>query len=166
MNVVLCGMMGSGKTTVGKELAKALACPCVDTDECIVNRYGDISEIFQSKGEGYFRVLERELVGELAQQDNLVISTGGGLVVNKANVTLLKEKGMLVYLRAKKQTLLSRLQDGEGRPLLEGKGLEEKLTKLLNERESVYEDAADEVVDVDGKTPEEIATEILGRIKK
>ena len=80
--------------------------------------------------------------------------------------TLLKEKGMLVYLRAKKQTLLSRLQGGEGRPLLEGKGLEEKLTKLLNERESVYEDAADEVVDVDGKTPEEIATEILGRIKK
>ena len=166
MNVVLCGMMGSGKTTVGKELAKVLSWPWVDTDELIVNRYGNISDIFQKHGEGYFRALEGEIVGELSQKNNLVISTGGGLVLNKDNVSLLKDRGVVVYLRAKKETLFIRLQGDNNRPLLEGKSLEEKLTKLLNERENVYEDVADVAVDVDAKTPEEIVEEILVRIEK
>ena len=132
MNLVLCGMMGCGKTTVGKLLARALSWVWVDTDELIVSRHGKITDIFQQKGEAFFRALETETVKTLAKKDRLVISTGGGLVLRSENVSFLKEQGTIVYLRARKQTLISRLAADKDRPLLQtAEGLDEKLTKLL-----------------------------------
>ncbi len=166
MKLVLCGMVGSGKTTVGKLLAKALAWEWADTDEFIVKRYGNISDIFAKKGASYFREKETETVKTLAQKDLLVISTGGGVVLRAENISLLKENGSIVYLRAKKQTLVQRLQGDSTRPLLQvEESLGDNIARLLEEREGLYRGAADVIVDVDGKTPEEITKEILACVE-
>lgn len=162
MNLILCGMMGSGKSTVGKLLAKTASWEWVDTDELIVSRYGKITDIFEQKGEGYFRALETKIVQELAKKDRLVISTGGGLVLKEENVSLLKKNGKFVYLRAKKETLALRLAADKDRPLLQtSETLDEKLTRLLQERGEIYEGVADSIIDVDEKAPADIVKEIL-----
>ena len=167
MNIVLCGMMGCGKTTVGALLAKTLGWEWIDTDELIISRHGNIANIFKEKGEDYFRDLERQIVAEIAQKDRLVLSTGGGLVCSNESVALLKNNGKIVYLRAKKKTLISRLCAGEGRPLVQGgEGLDNKLTQRLVARACGYEGVADSVVDVEGKAPEEIVREILAKIEQ
>jgi shikimate kinase len=164
MNLILCGMMGSGKSTIGKLLAEALSWEWLDTDELIVSRYGKITDIFAQKGEGYFRDLETKTVQELAKKDRLVISTGGGLVLKKENVSLLKENGRLIYLRAKRQTLALRLYADKDRPLLQtAETLDEKLERLLKERSKIYEAVSDEIIDVDEKSPEQIVQEILSK---
>ena len=167
MNLILCGMMGCGKTTVGREIAARSGKVCCDTDEKIVQKHGKIADIFARYGEAHFREIETETVKELAQKDNLVIATGGGLVLKEENVTLLRKKGKIVYLRAKKETLLDRLQKDTERPLLQSEnGLSNRLTELLKVRAPIYEDVADYVVDVDGKTPAEIAAEIIALTEK
>ena len=105
MNIVLFGMMAAGKSTVGECLALAMCRPFVDTDRLIVERYGEITEIFERHGEGYFRVLEGEIVKELVQKDGQVIAVGGGLVLSEENVSLLKRNGKMVYLRGAVETL-------------------------------------------------------------
>ena len=166
MNLVLCGMMGCGKTTVGKALAQALSYAWVDTDELIVSRYGDITDIFKEKGVSYFRDLETETVKTLTSQDNLVISVGGGLVLKQENVVLLRKNGKMIFLRASLETLVQRLHSDKTRPLLQTeKSLEERLQKLLSERTPVYEGVADYTVTVEGKTPEEIGLEIVSLIQ-
>lgn len=92
MNLILCGMMGAGKTTVGVKIAEATGRRWYDTDQMIVDRYGDISDIFEYYGEEYFRKLESGIVKELSEKDNLIISTGGGLVLKRENNELLAEK--------------------------------------------------------------------------
>ena len=167
MNLVLCGMMGSGKTALGKNIAAATGRKWLDTDDVIVQRYGAISEIFATEGEEYFRGLETKVVEELSEQDGYVISTGGGLVLREKNVELLKKNGKILFLRANAETLLKRLSGDTARPLLQGQeSLEEKINRLLKERTPAYERAADYTVDVDKKTPEEIGTEILSLIQK
>lgn len=162
MNVVLCGMMGCGKSTVGKCLAKQTGLVHVDTDEVIVTQYGKIADIFATHGEEYFRTLETQTVKELSGQDGLVVSTGGGLVLRAENVSLLKEKGKIVFLRAKVDTLAARLQADTERPLLKSaESLRERLENLLEVRTPIYECVADCIVDVDGQTPEEIAAKII-----
>ena len=163
MNLILCGMMGAGKTTVGAEISRLTGRRLCDTDTLITERYGKISDIFRDKGEAYFRNLETETVKELARQDGLIISTGGGLVMKEENVTLLKNSGKIVFLRAKVETLLQRLQADTTRPLLQtgGETLQERLTRLLTERAPTYARVADYTVDVDGKTTKEIAKEIM-----
>ncbi len=161
MNVVLCGMMGCGKSTVGKVLAERLGARFVDVDEVIVARYGNISNLFERYGEEYFRELETKIIEELSKQEGLVIATGGGAALKAQNVALLKRNGRLVYLRARVETLGERLQTDTQRPLLRNaENLRQRLETLLNARAPVYERAADITVDVDEKTPEEIAKEI------
>lgn len=166
MNVILCGMMGAGKTTVGIALATLLGWQWRDTDAVIEEKYGKISDIFATLGEPRFREMETEIVRELCPQEDMIISVGGGLVLKEENVALLKENGKIVYLRARKETLLSRLRSDTSRPLLQGEeSLEEKIERLLRTRASVYESVADLIVDVDKKTPQEIAAEIVEKIK-
>lgn len=166
MNIVLCGMMGCGKSTVGKEVAAITGKTFLDTDAVIVEREGKISEIFREKGEAYFRDLESAVVEEVASQDGLVLATGGGLVLRKSNVSALKKSGKIVFLRASISTLLSRLRKDGERPLLEGEeALESRLERLLKERTPIYEGAADYVVVTDEKTPEQIAKEIINLVK-
>lgn len=163
MNAVLCGMMGSGKTTIGVEIAEKTGRRWYDTDEVIVDRYGKISDIFEYYGEEYFRKIETEVVKELSLQDGLIISTGGGLVLKEENTELLKRNGKIVFLRAKKETLAGRLTVDGTRPLLQAKteSILDRLEKLLKERSPIYERVADFTVEVDGKTPSEIADEII-----
>lgn len=167
MNVVLCGMMGSGKTTIGVEIAGKTGRRWYDTDGVIVDRYGKISDIFEYYGENYFRKIETEVVKELSSQDGLILSTGGGLVLKEENTEFLKKNGIIVFLRAKKETLAGRLTVDGTRPLLQAKteSILDRLDKLLKERSPVYERVADLTVDVDGKTPSEIADEIIGLLR-
>ena len=167
MNLILCGMMGAGKTTVGIKIAEKLGRRWYDTDEVITQQYGKISDIFEEKGEEYFRGLETQTVKLLSAKTDLVISVGGGLVLRAENVELLKQNGKIFFLRAKKQTLLARLQGDKERPLLQGEeSLEDKIDRLLSTREAIYAKAADYIVDVDEKSPDKIADEILVRIAK
>lgn len=167
MNLILCGMMGAGKTTVGEKLARLSGWRLVDTDSVITQRHGDIPSIFKRFGEAEFRKLEREVVNELALQDGLIISTGGGLVLQKENVEALKRNGKILFLRASVETLFKRLKADASRPLLqsETQSLLERLTSLLRQRAPIYEGVADWVVDVDKKTPDEIADKIMHMTK-
>lgn len=160
MHVLLCGMMGCGKTTVGKRTACLMGKPWADTDEEIVRQYGEIKEIFAQFGEARFREMETQTLQALLGQNDLVLSAGGGLVLQKQNAALLKGKAKIVYLRAKADTLVKRLLADTSRPLLQGTSLSEKIQTLLKERTPVYESVADFTVDVDEKTVEEIAQEI------
>ena len=163
MNLILCGMMGAGKTTVGIKIAELTGRRWYDTDEVIVDRYGKISDIFEYYGEAHFRRLETDVVKELAKQDDLVLSTGGGLVLKKENNAVLQENGKIVFLRAKLETLAERLKVDGNRPLLQTstESIRDRLEKLMKERAPVYEHVADYTVDVDGKTPLDLAKEII-----
>lgn len=163
MNLILCGMMGAGKTTIGIKVAEKTGRRWYDTDGLIVDKYGEIADIFEYYGEAHFRKLETEIVKELVQHDGLVISTGGGLVLLKENNVLLQENGKIVFLRAKFETLAERLKVDGSRPLLQSstESIRDRLARLLNERAPIYENAADYIVDVDGKTPDQIADEIV-----
>ena len=168
MNVVLCGMMGAGKSTIGIKIAELTGRRWYDTDGVISDRHGKISDIFEYYGEPHFRKLETEVVKELSEQDDLVISTGGGLVLKSENNVLLQKKGKIVFLRASLETLNKRLVVDGTRPLLQAstESISDRLAKLLKERTPVYEHVADYIVDVDEKTPLEIAQEIVALVRK
>ena len=168
MNLILCGMMGAGKTTIGIKIAEISGRRWYDTDGLITDKYGKISDIFEYYGEAHFRKLETEIVKELVKQDGLVISTGGGLVLKKENNALLQENGKIVFLRATLDTLSKRLKVDGTRPLLQTstESIRDRLAKLMKERMPIYEHVADFVVDVDEKTPETIAEEIINLVKK
>ena len=161
MNLILCGMMGAGKSSVGKELSALMGWQFVDTDEKIEERYGKITDIFARFGETRFREMETEFLQALSKERHLIVATGGGMVLKEENVALLKEMGKIVYLRAKIDTLATRLKADKDRPLLQGGAIDSRLESLSAERTEHYEKAADFTLDVDGKTPLQIAKEIL-----
>ncbi len=162
MNIVLCGMMGVGKSSVGIQIARKTGRRWYDTDIVISDRHGSISDIFEYYGEAHFRALETEVVRELSDRDDLVISTGGGLVLKSENNELLKKNGRIFFMRASFETLLTRVRADETRPLLKDNGrIADKLRELLFERTPIYEAVADRIVDTDGRTVEEIADEIV-----
>lgn len=160
MNIVLCGMMGVGKTSVGKKLEFLSKRRQVDTDEMIVERYGNIAQIFATKGEQYFRDLETEMAKLLSEKDGLIISTGGGFVLREQNAEYLKKNGKIFFLRAKLDTLVGRVSGNNDRPLLMD-GAEKKLRELMPVRTPIYEKVADHIIDTDGRTIADIANEIL-----
>lgn len=162
MNIVLCGMMGVGKSSVGIRIAERTGRRWYDTDIVITDRFGRISDIFEYYGEAHFRALETDVVKELAGMDGLVISTGGGLVLKYENTDLLKKNGKIFFMRASFETLLGRVRADETRPLLKDNGkIAEKLGELLAERTPVYEAVADFIVDTDNKSVDEVADEII-----
>ena len=165
MNLVLCGMMGSGKTTIGIKIAELTGRRWYDTDGVITDRHGKISDIFEYYGEAHFRDLETETVKELAQKDALVISTGGGVVLKNENCEALQANGKIVYLRASVETLANRLKTDDSRPLLQtAESISIRLERLMEQRAPIYERVADCIIDVDGKSPEQIAMEIIATV--
>lgn len=164
--VVLCGMMGCGKTTVAKLLGERLHWKTVDTDEWIEGNFGSIDRIFEEKGEPYFRGLERLACDMLkGLERETVVSVGGGFVLQKENTDCLSELGKIVYLRARKETLVERLRGDSKRPLLSGAERSQRVEELLFQRSDVYESVCNFVVDVDEKTPAEIADEVVEILK-
>jgi shikimate kinase len=157
-SIVLIGFMGSGKTTLGKWIAENQGYIFVDTDELIETEEGrTINEIFATDGEEYFRNLETQMIGRLADDDRkLVISVGGGLPVRDENRKLMRRAGRVVYLNTGVDELERRLKGDTTRPLLAGSDLRKKITDLMEKRERLYLDAADVVVDTEKRTFEEI----------
>lgn len=166
-NIVLIGFMGCGKTTVGKELAKALEYRFVDTDEFIETQTKkSISDIFATQGEEYFRILETDTIANMRDTLNCcVISTGGGLPLREVNAGILLKTGFVVYLRVQKETVEERLRGDTKRPLLQGGQVSEKIEKLLTYRDPIYECGAHMVLDVDEKSIEELVEEIIRNYK-
>lgn len=165
-NIILIGFMGSGKTSVGRHLSKHLNYDFKDTDEMIVSQENTpIQDIFSLHGEAYFRDLETKLL--VSVKDSLaltVLSTGGGMPVRNENRNILKNMGQVVYLRASAATITDRLSGDKSRPLLKEGNINEKVERLLNERKTFYEEAADIIIDTDRKPVEEIAKEIIKRL--
>ena len=161
-SIILIGFMGAGKTTVGKELAKK-GFELIDTDAYIeAHEKMSISDIFAQKGEAYFRQTETNALETLLAQDKqFVISCGGGMPLRAENRALLKKLGMVVYLRIRPETVLARLKGDTTRPLLQGDDSGERVRTLMAQREAHYVSGADFVLDVDQKTPGELAGEIL-----
>lgn len=165
MNVVLIGFMGCGKTTIGIKLSYFLKQALIDTDKLIERRAGcTIKEIFAKDGEDAFRQMETEcLRGLCNEKGNFILSTGGGLPLREENAKLLHEIGKVVLLRVSADTVYERLKNDTTRPLLQGDNPKQKIDELLQFREPIYESCADVIVDVAGKSFQEILTEIKER---
>lgn len=154
----LIGMMGSGKTRVGRVLATRTEADFIDTDAEIVRLSGSsIPEIFEVAGEDRFRDLEEKVVAAVVAPWR-VISTGGGVVLRDRNVHIMRSSGTVVWLRAETATLADRVRGGHGRPLLAGEAsVDEKLAAIYDDRRPRYERAAHHVVDTDGLSAESVA---------
>ncbi len=161
-NVILIGFMGSGKTTVGLRLSYRLRRAVIDTDKEIEKEEKrTISEIFAADGEGYFRDRETACLRKLLESTgNQIISVGGGLPMREENRKLLHELGQVFYLQASAETIYERVKHDTTRPLLQGDDPQTKIRMLLTERDSFYREAADVVINVDGKDFEHVLSEI------
>lgn len=165
MNIVLCGMMGSGKTTVARALHELYGLKWVDTDEQIVALHGEIGGIFAAVGEEGFRDIESAVAARVARTEkSSVISLGGGCVLRSSNVEELRRTGKIFYLRTSPETVISRIRGDNSRPLLKG-NIEERVRSISAARSAAYERAADYIVDTDGRSPQELAKIIMEYVK-
>lgn len=155
--------MGAGKSTVGEKLAEVLQYSFLDTDSWIEKKEQKrISEIFEKQGEAYFRSLETECIKQLvSENEGKVISVGGGLPIRKENRILLKQLGIVVYLKATPEIIYERLKEDQSRPLLRTKNPKEKIREMMEEREVYYKEAAHVILNIENKSVEEIIREIL-----
>ncbi|RPI38551.1 MAG: shikimate kinase [Nitrospiraceae bacterium] len=160
-NIVLTGFMGAGKTTIGKALAKMLHMKLVDGNEEIeISQKMTINEIFKMYGEPYFRDIETAMIKKLSHNKNCIISTGGGAVLRDENMEALKENGIVFCLAANAETILKRTGNNQDRPLLKVENPKKKIEELLAYRRPFYEKAGI-MIETDGKTPLQIAEEIM-----
>ncbi len=163
-NIILCGFMGSGKTTIGKKLATALNMRFVDTDSLLEKQENmSIPEIFAQHGETYFRTKEAELCQYLSELNNTVIATGGGFAVNDAVIPQINKLGTVVYLDVSDKTVLKRVFADPNRPLVANKSAQEIIT-LYNSRKKKYSAVAD--ITVNGElSKKQVAQSIINHIK-
>jgi shikimate kinase len=164
MNVFLIGMMGVGKTTVGRLLARQLGYGFIDTDALIEQAAGKtINEIFARDGEDAFRQLESQVLSEVSAYTRLTIATGGGIAQQRFNWSYLRH-GLIIWLDAPVEVLIKRLQDDTTRPLLQNDDPAQALQKLLDQRRSLYAEA-DLHIPIDGsETPEQLVSRIMAKI--
>ena len=160
-NIFLVGMMGAGKTTIGRALAQRLGMQFADTDRVLVERTGvTVATIFEFEGEEGFRRRESGVLAELAAGEGLVIATGGGAVVAAENRALMRSRGTVVYLRARLENLWQRMRNDTSRPLLATADPRATLAMLLEAREPLYREAAHVIVD----TGTQSASTVVGRV--
>ena len=164
-NIILTGYMGSGKTTVGRIVAKLKEYTFVDTDEMIVEQqHRSINEIFATDGEQAFRDMETALLEQMIveEREHLVISTGGGMPLRAENRQLLSTLGKVVYLKASSKTIYNRVKGDTTRPLLKCENPMKRIEEMIAMRGPLYEEGALFVVDVDELKQSEAAAEITG----
>ncbi|MHB8455468.1 MAG: shikimate kinase AroK [Acidiferrobacterales bacterium] len=165
-NVFLIGPMGAGKTTIGRHVAAMLLMEFADSDHEIEARTGaSIPLIFEIEGELGFRRREAAVIADLVTRSNLVLATGGGVVLNEANRLALREHGTVVYLRAATEILVERTRRDRGRPLLQTDDPRGKIEELLREREPLYRSTAHLIVETDRRSPQAVAREVVTRLK-
>ncbi|MCP5143455.1 MAG: shikimate kinase AroK [Gammaproteobacteria bacterium] len=156
-SIFLIGPMGAGKSTVGRQVAKALGRTFYDSDKEIERRTGaSISLIFEVEGEEGFRAREADVIDELTGLPDIVLATGGGAVLNETNRRLLAERGLVVYLRAPLEKLYARTRLDKSRPLLQGDNPRARLTRIVREREPLYRETADLIIETDNHTVRQI----------
>lgn len=170
MKVFLIGYRGTGKTTIGKLVAQMTGFSFIDTDQRIEKKVGtSIRKFVEKEGWGAFRTIEQALLFDLAETDNAVIATGGGMILDPANRAFLRENGMVFRLRADMETLISRIQadpvsDGS-RPPLTGREPESEIKTVCAEREPFYSQTAHHQIDTTDQTPQQAAGIIKRRIE-
>ncbi len=164
--IILCGYMGSGKSTVARELSRKLGIPVIDTDERIVKTQGkSINDIFAQQGETAFRDMETELIKELIREEaGGIISLGGGMVLREENRKLLRALGPVVFLEASPEVIYKRVSGNSDRPLLAGDDLMGKIESMLKIRTPLYKDAAGICVDTDGINAAAVAECIINKL--
>lgn len=154
--------MGTGKSTIARQLSQKLSLPFFEMDQLIVEQEGkEISEIFKENGEDYFRDLETSLLKNILQKNGGIISCGGGIVLRDENIKEMKEHGSVVLLTATPETILQRVQYSNSRPVLSGKKNINDIAKLMEERQEKYFQAADITISTDTKSLARICDEIL-----
>jgi shikimate kinase len=164
-NLALVGFMGTGKSTIGNLLASMLNLRLVDTDVLIEQLAGKrIAEIFATEGEAHFRALEKQVVEKLQNERGCVISTGGGLVVNPANMESLKQHALVVCLWASPETVFARVGHQTHRPLLRGENPLGKIRELLAQREPFYK-KADVLLNCEHRAPREVAQHVAHQFR-
>lgn len=166
-NIFLIGPMGAGKTTIGRQLARRLKMDFYDSDRVIEEHTGvDIPLIFDKEGETGFRKRELITIDELTRKKNIVLATGGGVVLNKTNRENLVNRGTVIYLSSSLKSLLKRTHKDKKRPLLHGKeGPEIILTRLLEQRDPLYRETADHIIDTSNNSIRGVIQAIISCIE-
>lgn len=168
-HIILVGLMGSGKSTVGKLLARQMHLPFHDSDQEIVRRTGvTIPMIFEVEGEAGFRRREEQVLAELLQRERQVLATGGGIVLSEVNRALIREHGTVLYLRATVEELWQRTRHDKNRPLLQVDDPRQRLQQLFTDRDPLYREVADITVDTGRQSVQTLVHQLvrqLGRQK-
>ena len=166
-NVYLIGMMGCGKTTVGKLLAQSLNWNFIDTDAEIISRTGvDIPTIFEIEGEVGFRQREKQIIAEMVLKKKVVMATGGGAILNDENRVKLCNSGTVVYLAAQPKFLFERTRNDHARPLLLVADPLKKISELVAQRDPIYREVADLVIKVGKCRAKQVAQQIAWQLAK
>lgn len=161
-NIILIGPMGSGKSTIGRLLSKKLNVQFIDTDVVLETRTGvSVSTIFEIEGEQGFRERESKLIEELKDYEESVIATGGGAILDPVNRVTLNQTGFVVYLKAEVNVLYERLKGGKNRPLLNEGDLKQKLMTIFSEREALYLECADAIIETGVSGVDKMVDEII-----
>lgn len=164
-NLFLVGLMGAGKSTIGRQLAKSLGCEFIDSDHEIEGRTGaSIPLIFDIEGEAGFRQREKKIIDDLTQREGIVLATGGGVVLDPENRAHLHTRGFVVYLYATIDQLLARTTKDRNRPLLQTADPRARFEELMRVRDPLYREIADLVVDTGRRTVKSVEREILTKI--
>ena len=165
-NIFFVGLMGAGKTTIGKLLAKKLKKTFYDTDHEIEKKLGvKVSVIFELEGEEGFRKRETQMIDELTNKKDIILATGGGAVLSEKNRRLLKERGKVIYLNAKPQHLAKRMAFDKDRPLLQQGNMLDTLNNLYKERHPLYLGVSSFVVDTGQQKTQTIINKIEALLK-
>lgn len=165
-SIVLIGMMGAGKSAVGRCLQQRTGFARLDTDEMVISKFGiPISQIFSTRGEDKFREVETEVLRRMSPDQPSIIVTGGGIILREENVGLLKRLGVVVWLVGEEGTLFNRASRTGNRPLLRGKNPRIAFAEMLQARLPLYAKIADIRVDTSALTDEEVAVAILTKLK-
>lgn len=166
-NIVLIGFMGAGKTTVSDYLSTMFDMDIIEMDQEITDREEmSIPDIFATYGEEYFRDLETNLLVELQDRKNVIISCGGGTALRENNVAEMKKNGRVVLLTASPETIYERVKDSDDRPVLKGRKNVDGIAELMEQRREKYEAAADIVVQTDHKTVLQVCEELVRRLSE
>ena len=165
-NIFLIGPMGAGKTSIGRQLARRLNMDFYDSDHIIEERTGvDIPLIFEKEGEAGFRKRESAVIDEFTQKNNTLLATGGGAVLDESNRKYLKSRGTVFYLNSDLKSLLERTHKDKNRPLLHGEeSAEVILTRLIEQRDPLYRETADYIIDTSNDSLRHVIQAIIGHL--